>query len=189
MCMQTQTINAPAIRPRRRAQRGMTLVTTLVMMLAVMVLGLSTILISKSEFMLSGNVQFQAGAMNEAEASAIVAEQWLAAGTNYLNAGFTTYDSATGELYPIGYMSANGIAPLTMTWSDDNSLVVAGSTTQRYLIEFLAKDKTLIPTSLNLGGRAASGCNKVNVYRIITMGGSARGATRFIQSIYSRLSC
>jgi Tfp pilus assembly protein PilX len=171
----------------RMRQRGISLVTTLVMMVAVMVLGLSAVLVSKGDFVLSGNLQFQSAAMNQAEASAIVAEQWLAAGTNYLDPGFTTYAAATGHLYPIGYLAANNIVPLTMTWDSDNSTQVSAN--QRYLIEFLARDKTLIPTSLNQGGRAASGCNKVNVYRIVARGGSGRGASKFVQSIYSRLSC
>lgn len=172
----------------RMRQRGISLITTLVMLVAVMVLGLSAILASKSDFMLSGNLQFQSAALGQAEATAVLAEQWLAAGTtNYLDAGFTTRSSATPHLYPIGYLAANGIDPVTMNWGDGNSTQVADN--QRYLIELLAKDRTLIPTSLNLGGRAASGCNRVNVYRIIAQGGSGRGASKFVQSIYSRLSC
>lgn len=175
--------------PRRKRERGISLVTTLVMLLAVMVLGLSAITISKSQFMLAGNLQFQSGALNEAEAAAVVAEQWLSSGTNYLNAGFTTYNTSAGYLYPIGYMSANNIDPLTMTWNTTNSIQVGSITTQRYLIEFIAKDKTLIPTGLAVGGRASSGCNKTDVYRIIAQGGSARGSSRMVQSIYSVLSC
>ncbi len=170
-------------------QRGISLVTTLVMLLAVTSLGISAMLVSKSEFMMSGNLQFQTASLNEAEASTTVAEQWLAAGTNYLSTGFTTYAVGTAYLYPINYMTANSIDALTMTWSDSNSLQVTGQTGQRYLIEQLAKDKTLIPSSLNVGGRAASGCTKVNIYRIIANGPSARGSSRFVQSIYSRLSC
>lgn len=175
----------------RMRQRGIALMTTLVMMVAVMVLGLSAILISKGEFVLSGNLQFQSGALNTAEAAAIVAEQWLTTnGGATIPAGFTTYSSgATGYQFPIGYMAANGIDPLTMTWGSSNSIAVTGSTTERYLIEFLAKDKSLIPVSLNTGGRAATGCNKINLFRIVASGTSGRGATRFVQSVYSTLSC
>ena len=175
--------------PLRKRERGISLVTTLVMLLAVMVLGLSAITISKSQFMLAGNLQFQSGALNEAEAATVAAEQWLSSGTNSLNAGFTTFNASAGYLYPIGYMTANSIDPLTMTWSTTNSIQVGSITTQRYLIEFIAKDKTLIPTGLAVGGRSSSGCNKTNVYRIISQGGSARGSSRMVQSIYSVLSC
>lgn len=177
-------------------QRGISLVTTLVMMVAVMVLGLSAILISKGEFVLSGNLQFQSASLNEAEATSVAAERWLATyggkdvTVNY--PGFATYNSTTaGWQYPIGYMATNTVDPLSMTWSDSNSKIPdpGTSTSQRYLIEFLAQNKSLIPVSLNIGGRAATGCNNVNLYRIIARGTSGRGATRFIQSVYSTLSC
>jgi Tfp pilus assembly protein PilX len=180
-----QTRSAPPAR-----QRGISLLTTLVMLLAVMSLGISAMLVSKSEFMMTGNLQFQTAALNEAEASVSVGEQWLATGTNYLSSGFTTYVSpATGYQYPINYMTTNAIDPLTMTWDDTNSVQVTSQSGQRYLMELLAKDKTLIPSSLNTGGRAASGCNKVNIFRILSQGTSARGSSRFVQSIYSKLSC
>lgn len=171
-------------------QGGISLITTLVLLLAITSLGISAMMVSRSEFVMSGNLQFQSAAMNEAEASVATGEQWLASGTNYTNAGFTTYSSAsTPYLYPINYMTTNSIDPLTMTWSDTNSLAVSGSTTQRYLIEMLGKDKTLIPSSLNSGGRSVSGCTKVNVYRVVAYGSSARGSGRLVQSIFSKLSC
>jgi Tfp pilus assembly protein PilX len=182
-------MSLPNCKPNTLRQRGISLVTTLVMMMAIMVLGLSAILLSKGEFVLSGNLQFQSASLNEAESAMVYAENWLNTGTNYLNAGFTTYNAAAGYLYPIGYMSANNVNPLTMTWDNTNSEQVGAITSQRYLIEFLAKDKTLIPTSLNTGGRQSSGCNKVDVFRVIARGSSARGATRFVQSVYSVLSC
>lgn len=168
-------------------QRGISLATTLVMMVAVMVLGLSAMLISKGEAVLSGNLQFQAASLNEAEAAAITAEKLLASqgGPNVIAnfPGFANYASGPGWQYPIG-ASFNA---RTMTWDDTNSFAV--SDTQRYLIEFLAKDKSLIPVSLNVGGRAVTRCNKVNLFRIVAMGTKARGATRLVQSVYSTLSC
>ena len=171
----------------RARQNGVTLITTLVMMTMVMLLGLSAILVSKGQFNLSANVQFQAAALNQAEASATVAEQWLSTGTNYLSAGFTT--RASGGLYPIGYMAANNVNPLSMSWADSNSTQVSGNANQRYLYELLATDKRLLTSSLNVGGVTATACNKVNVYRIVARGESARGATRIVQTIYSVLSC
>ncbi len=182
-------MNSPIPSPSLIRQRGVSLVTTLVLLLAVTSLGISAMLTSRSEFMMAGNLQFQSSALNEAEASVSTGEQWLAAGTNYLNGGFTTYSVATPYLFPINYMSTNSIDPLTMTWDDTNSLQVSGKTTERYLIEMLGKDKTLIPSSLNTGGRSVSGCTKVNVYRIVAYGSSARGSGRLVQSIFSKLSC
>lgn len=171
----------------RLLQRGATLMTTLVMMTLVMMLGLSAILLSKGQFSQSANVQLQAAALNQAEGAAVVAEQWLISGTNYLNAGFTTRSS--GALYPVGYMTSNSIDPLTMNWNNTYSTQVTGNTNQQYLIEMLATDKKLLTSSITAGGVAATGCNKVNVYRVITRGVSSRGASRFVQTVFSVLNC
>lgn len=174
--------------PRR--QQGITLITTVVMLVMVMLLGVSAVMFSRSEFRLAGNLQFRNTALNDAESAVVFAEQWLATGSNYLNAGFTTYDgSGTPHLYPINYMaglSAPNNNPLTMEWGNDNSIAVGNS---RYLIERVALNKKLIPTSQNIGANKATGCAQVNIYRIVVRGESSRGTTRFIQSIYSVLSC
>lgn len=173
-----------------RRQRGITLITTVVMLVLVMLLGVSAVMLSRSEFRLAGNLQFRNSALNDAETALVTAEQWLATGSNHLNAGFSTYDGAgTPHLYPINYiatLSAPDNDPLTMSWGNDNSLAVGNS---RYLIERIALNKKLIPTSLNIGGNAATGCAQVNIYRIVVRGESSRGTTRFIQSVYSVLSC
>lgn len=200
MCFrEAQAMNSMIAKLGRMRQRGISLVTTLVMLVAVMVLGLSAILVSKSDFMLSGNLQFQSAALNQAEAAAVAAEQWLAVngGANVRTRypGFSTYSSSTPYLYPAS--SNIDASAMTMSWSNSNSKIPpdpdgtdpGSSTTQRYLIQLLAPDRTLIPTSLNLGGRRPTACNKVNVYRIIAQGGGGRGASKFVQSIYSTLSC
>lgn len=173
--------------PRR--QQGITLITTVVMLVMVMLLGVSAVMFSRSEFRLAGNLQFRNTALNDAENAITTAEQWLAAG-NHLNSGFTTYDGAgTPQLYPIGYLaglSAPNNNPLTMAWDVDNSMAVGNS---RYIIEKIANNKKLIPTSLNVGGNKATGCNQVNIYRIVARGESSRGTTRFVQSVYSVLNC
>jgi Tfp pilus assembly protein PilX len=172
----------------RLRQRGATLMTTLVMMILVMMLGVSAILLSKGQFNQAANIQLQAAALNQAEGAAVVAEKWLATGTNYQDSGFTT--RVPGGLYPIGYMAANGLDPLTMSWSTSTaSIAVTGNTNQRYIIEKLADDKKLLTSSMNVGGVAASGCNQVNVYRVITRGSASRGAQRFVQTVFSVLSC
>lgn len=178
----------PTIRkPLGARQHGVSLLVTLVMLVLVMLLGLSAWQLSQSQGSLSANLQFQGAAFNQGESVIAQAEQWLATGTNYKSAGFTTYSAGTG-LYPIGYLSTNNIDPLTMTWNDTNSLQ-GTDPNQRYLIEMLAQNKTLMGTGLNTGGRSSSGCDRVNTYRIIARGLGARGATRFIQSVFSVRSC
>lgn len=168
-------------------QRGSTLVMSLIVLVVLMMLGVSTMIVSGTQFSLTGNLQFQNASMNKAEVSVATAEQWLAAGTNFKDAGFTTYSSGTTpHLYPIGALTAD---PLTMTWDSTNSWSLDGAAgTQRYFIELLGKDKKLIGSGLG-DPRKSKGCNQVNVYRIVSRGVSGRGAVRFVQSNYSVLSC
>lgn len=164
-------------------------------MVMVMLLGLSAMQLSKSQLSLSGNLQFQEAAFNQAEAAIASAERWLSTGTNYQAAGFTTNTADTG-LYPIGFLGTNNIGflgtnnidPLTISWDDTNS-IQGSNVNQRYLIGQIAVDKKLESSGAGLGGRMTSGCNKVNTYRIIARGESNRGATKFIQVVYSVLNC
>lgn len=171
----------------RAAQRGFSMVVTLILLALVMVLGVSAYRLSRTSQALVGNVQFRGAAFSEAEAAVEMAEGWLSQGKNYQNSGFTTYKDNTG-LYPQGYMAANGIDPVTMTWTSKNS--AAGSdSNQRYLIELLAANRALPSSGVAQGGRRSSGCNLVNTYRVIGQGQGGRGATVLVQTVYTVLSC
>jgi hypothetical protein len=77
-----------------------------------------------------------------------------------------------------------------MTWSDTNSLpVTSGDDTQRYIIEKVSNNVRLMGSSVVLGDRASTACNQVNTYLVTARGTSVRGATKFVQSYYSVLSC
>jgi len=183
----------------RYRQSGSTLIVSLIILILVMLVGVTAMTTSKTQYQLAGNLQFEASAMNSTETAINAAESWLATGTNWSDSGFTTYSSAnTPELYPIGTLAALTAPandPLTMTWSDTNSVQVADPGTdvlnpnQRYIIELMSTNNRLTGSSQTLGGRSSSGCNQVNTYRITARGASARGAVKFVQSFYSVLSC
>ena len=182
-------------------QRGATLVIALLILVLIMMIGIMAISTSNTQYKLAGNLQFEDSAMNNAEAGIAAAEQWLGTGTNYNNAGFTSFAAATTpHLKPIGYLAtltAPNNSPVSMTWSDSNSCSVGsagtpctgGNTAQRYLIELMSRNNRLQGSSQVVGGRTSSGCNQVNTYQITARGVSARGATKFVQSFYSVLSC
>ena len=186
---------AATIYPLPSDERGSTLIISLIILILLMLLGITAMNTSDTQFKLAGNLQFEDAAMNNAETAVNAAETWLATGTNFSNAAFTTYNASAGtyQLYPIGTLAALTAPandPLTMTWADTNSLeVVAGNSNQRYIIELMSTNNTLVGSSVTTGGRASSACNKVNTYRITARGASARGATKFVQSYYSVLSC
>lgn len=169
-------------------QRGSTLIMSLIVLVVLMMIGVTTMMMSGTQSTLSGNLQFQDLALNRAEIAVANGEQWLAAGANYKDAGLITAPNpATPHLYPVGAFTAD---PLAMTWSNANSKKVDDDDeTQRYFIELLGKDKRLTGAGAGVGGRASSGCNQVNVYRIVSRGAGGRGAVRFVQSNYSVLSC
>ena len=185
----------------RARQRGATLVIALLILVLIMMIGITAISTSNTQYKLAGNLQFEDSAMNNTEAAVTAAEQWLSTGTNHSNAGFTAFAvGTTPQLKPIGYLA--GLAspnnnPLSITWSDSNSCSVGsagtpctgGNSAQRYLIELMSRNNRLQGSSQVVGGRTSSGCNQVNTYQITGRGASARGATRFVQSFYSVLSC
>lgn len=180
----------PSTSPAR--QRGATLVIALLVLVLIMMIGITAVSTSDTQFKLAGNLQFQDGALNNAETAVTAAENWLATGTNFSDAGFTSYDGTKPQLLPIGRLAgltAPDNNPLTMVWANANSLAVDGNTQQRYFIELMSRNNKLQGSSQVVGGRTSSGCNQVNTYQITGRGASARGATKFVQSYYSVLNC
>lgn len=169
--------------PGRR--KGATLIIALVVLILVLMLGIGAISTSNTQVQLAGNLQFADGAMNNAETAVSSAEQWLGSGTNFKNAGFSVRNAATT---PHLWTMTDTVNPLTMTWSDSNSLQV-GSDAQRYYIQQLSKNNVLFGSSLVVGRQKSSACNQVNTYLITARGVSARGATKYVQTYYSVLSC
>lgn len=180
--------------PAMHRQRGATLVIALVILVLIMMIGITAISTSDTQFKLAGNLQFEDSALNNAESAVNAAEFAFASGAlRYSDSGFTTYaQGATPHLYPI----ATAVNPLTINWVDQsedganaNSMMVAGSSAQRFIIQMLSTNNRLQGSSQVVGGRTSTGCNQVNTYLITGRGVSARGSTKFVQSVYSVLSC
>ena len=166
-------------------QQGAILVIALLVLVLIMMIGITAVSTSNTQYKLAGNLQFEDGAMNNAEAAVVTAENWLATGTNYNNAGFVTYDATISpHLLPI--TTANN--PLSLSWSDSNSLSV-GSSARRYQIQLMSTNNLLTGSSAAVGKPGMSVCNKVNTYLITGRGTSSRGASKLVQSYFSVLSC
>lgn len=178
---------------RHSRQTGATLIIALLLLVVILLTGLAAMNNSGSQFKLAANAQYESQALNKAETAIATAENWLSTGSNFSASGFTTYTAAvTPHLYPVGRvasLSAPNNNHLTMDWSDNNTLTVAGDTTQRYMIELLSKDNRLQGSNQGITGRAVTGCNRVNIYRITARGQAARNAVKVVQSIYSVKSC
>lgn len=178
-----------------RRQTGSTLVISLVILIILMLLGVTSMTTSNTQYKLAGNLQFEDSAMNNAEAAASAAETVLANGAvALLDPGFTTaYVGANGPVTPGLYPASSGIDPLSLDWTGNggngNGYSVQTSGGQNYIIELMSTNNRLVGSSQVISDRSSSGCNQVNTYRITGRGTSARGATRFVQSYYSVLSC
>ena len=173
----------------RQRQKGATLVVALLVLVLIMMIGITAVTTSNTQYKLAGNLQFEDSAMNNAEAAVTSAESWLNTSTtgvppvhHYQDPGFTTASTATPELLPIGATND----PLTMAWSDANSKTVGGNTAQRYIIQMKSTNNLLQGSSSSMGAQAKSVCSMgVNTYLITGRGTSARGASKFVQSYYS----
>lgn len=187
----------------RLKQTGSTLAVSLIILILLMLLGVTAMTTSDTQFKLVGNLQFENAAINNAEAAISEAETWLATGTNFSAPGLITATCAVrsvNHLYPLDNtvtpptpcltgFAAPANAPLTMNWVDATSLTATTTNNARFIIELLSTNNVLIGTGLGIGGVKSTACGKVNTYRITANGTSSRGATKFVQSYYSVLSC
>jgi Tfp pilus assembly protein PilX len=165
----------------RASQRGAVLVTGLIILAILLLLSAGAVMVSNTQFKVSGNMQFQTLAMSNAENTLATAENWLQIPGNAINAGFIT--AGTAGLYP----TTAPIDPLTMTWDDTTSIKIDGAGNQRYAIELYMPDRTPPTSSVaqcNAYGQTAP-CPKVNLYRVSARGISALGAAKIVQSLYA----
>jgi len=172
-------------------QKGATLIIALIILVLIMTLGIAAFNSSKVQFKLAGNLQFEEIAMNNAETAVAAAENWLSTTDNFRSVAFTAYTNATPQLHPINHLqnlTAPANDPLTMAWDGTSDLQV-GSTNQRYMIQLMSAGNVLIGSDITKDGRKSAVCNQVNTYMITARGQATRGATKFLQSYYSVLSC
>jgi Tfp pilus assembly protein PilX len=171
----------PVVRPLAR-QHGSSLVVTMLMLVALMLIGGTAVVVSNSQYRMAGNLQFQNLAMNDAESAVAQAENWIGASNHYNDTGFSTRGS--GGLYP----KDSNPDPYNLAWDDATSENVVNSAgNQRYIIEKLGGNRPLPSNSLgncNIYGAPAS-CPRVSVYRATGRGFSVRGTVKLVQSIFA----
>lgn len=167
------------------SQRGSTLIISLIILVLLMLLGVTAMTTSDMAYKLTGNLQFENNAINNAEAVVISTEEAIDAGTiNYLDSDFfapSSVTAASSGLYPIGA----AINPLTMIWDNAHSVSVAPG---RRIIQLMSTKNLQFGADLTTGGPSSAKCTTVNTYTISALGSSARGASNIVQSYYSVLT-
>src|ERR1035437_1611958 len=143
-------------------QSGSTLVVTLIILILLMLLGTAAMTTSDTQYKLTGNLQFENLALNNAETAAKAGEQWLES-----VAATTPSASAVASLSD----------PLTLTtWPASG-----------YVIAFVS---TAASPYAGVGLDCADPINAhnfdcVNTYLVTARGTSARGATKYVQTYYA----
>jgi Tfp pilus assembly protein PilX len=200
-------MNKPILKaPNVQRQSGISLLMALVLLAGIMLIGVLSYSVSNTQFKLSGNQQFEAAAMNEAEAALSVAEAWLIAGGsstgNRRNAAFdqlgctTVLYSGTPGLYRfINPVDANCPAPsraypspreapfdltIEANWAGSNVINVPGQPGQQYMIQKIAHNVCKRGNSKDPAGKCVGG--GTNIYRVIARGTSPKGAQRIIET-------
>ena len=161
----------------RSKQRGATLVMALIVLVLIMMLGIAAVNTSNTQFKITANLQMEDTAFNNAEFAVSSARNWLTANsTNYLSSDFLTTNTTPGLMH----MSATN-SPLTLTWTDADSIAVNASS--RYTIQLMSINSVSSGQSAAIGKQTTGvGSNqKYYTYLITGYGTSARGAKKFIQ--------
>jgi Tfp pilus assembly protein PilX len=172
-------------RNRRQSQQGVSLLVIMVMLLALGLMTLTAYYLSRNQYRLVSNIQHLEQAFNQTEAVVATAEDWLNTGTNRKSAAFDTYSTALPQLHPSGHLTAAGLDPRTMAWTDTNSLASGDG---RYLVERIAVGRVLPGGSMQQGQRSAR-CRSVDLFRVTARSNSVRGASRTIESTYAADGC
>lgn len=187
------SVTLPTI--QRGEQTGSALIMALIMVVVVMLIGVAAIVASNTQLRAAGNLQFQVAALNRAESTTATAEVWLndkpGGNPNFLNAAFSGALSVPG-LYAAGATLPD---PLSGSWDNTNSIAVNGDDAQRYRIQLLqggtvpGSGVVLPGANSDEGGGRSVGCNKANIYRIVTRGLGPRGAVKAVESIFAAKNC
>lgn len=170
----------------RGRQRGASLIIIVLMVLAMALTTLTAFHLSSNQYRLVANLQHIEQAFNRAEGALALGEEWLGKGDHARAAGFSSFDSASPALHPVGHLALVGLDPKTMSWSDANSVADADG---RYLIELLARNRQSIGSGLQIQQRQVGSCSSVDLFRIHATSNSVRGASRTVSSIYATDGC
>lgn len=151
----------------RRRQSGSTLIVSLIILILLMLLGVTAMNTSDTQYKMAANLQFENVAMNNAE---------------------TVINTAEKTLVPSSTIAASAVTAADPFAKPDN--------VNNYLIEFVSTNKVpLASASLNCSDTTNPdptiyNCLQcLNTYLVTAKGASGRGATKIIQTYFSVPHC
>lgn len=155
-------------------QQGLALIMSLVILLVLTILGITAMNTSNLQLLMTGNSQYQTLALNTAEDVIRTAEDFV-----------QDYVTGVQALPANGYYDLATDAEVDLSshdWTNDS--VASGSS--NYVIEY-AGDQNLDSASLAWRQNNGISGDTVSVFRITARTPTARGAVRYVQSIYVSL--
>jgi len=171
-------------------QRGAAqLFVTVILLVLVMLIGITSTLVSTTQFKLAGNLQFENNAFNQAESAAAVAQSWLSSATPQAIAANAAFQAADGSC--VAHLCGKSTDALgaanrayAIDWSDANSVAVDGDDSKRYFIQQVAQSvRRNGAGAMRNEGDAPQKCEPLgDLYRVSARGTSARGTTKIVQS-------
>jgi len=164
-------------------QSGSTLIISMIILGVIMLIGVTSMLISETQYKLSANLQFEDKALNNGEEAINDAEKLL------VTIGGATHES-TFTTATKGYYTSKPPEPLTLKWDDTNSVKLGSdSPPTRYMIQQVRLGIKDAGEGINTGGRSSSCGKGINTFLITARGTGPRGTYKYIQSYVGVLSC
>jgi type IV pilus assembly protein PilX len=176
----------------RSSQKGVTLVFSLVILLALTILGISSIQSTRTELAMAGNqrestLMFQSAEMALKAAETYIANSVSNSDFNDASLGLSTVDTQSTSFDPDYFNSS--------TWASNASqeagTAVFSSAKPRYIVEYIGDRKqNPLPSSVNIGnyGSGQTG-DTVSIYRATARGvGLTGNSFRYIQSYFGKIA-
>jgi len=177
-CVLTRSVGASLLAKSLRPQAGSALIVVLVIMILLMLLGVTAMTTSDMQYKLTGNLQYENLAMDNAEQAAAMAER--------------TLEAAAASL-PTASLITRTQDPLTLVWDDTNSTRIDldgdGNLDEQGRYTFTYVSTNSVPTA-GLGLVCSDPGNEhnfdcVNTYKVTARGQSGRGAIKFVQTYFA----
>ena len=165
-------------------QRGIALVVSLVMLVAITLIGVFVMNSSRLEWMMSSNSRFQSDAGIRTEAALRDGENTI------VSTPFISWDITPG-FYNSSTLINTKDPRKVSNWSNFTSIIATTMTPARYIVEYLKQSclKNLFPfdTTILCTSPPGSIYIRINTYRVWALASDNKGTARIAQSTYRKI--
>jgi type IV pilus assembly protein PilX len=159
------------------------LVIGLVLLVAITLVGVAAMSVSRMEITMSTNLQAEVAALGAAENTLASAEEVIATTYNGTPLWDWAADSTDGK-YNYTEGDPGNVDPVAVLADSASTAVEATGSGNRYILEYLGPF-TKTGSSFSIG--KDNPANRRYLYRISAQGVSGKGGERYVQSIYSTI--